>query len=238
MLAVYTGSSVAALAEVAGSDDIDDVAHEPRLSRRRELGPSTPSRSGATTARRRTRSRWPGTPMPSRTTASSIARRSPARAARPTARTPAPRSISASRARASCSTTSVWYSWTPAVDGDATLTLTSGFSGWAGRLHRRRRRRARRRPPADGRQSAHRPLQSHGGDDVRDPGRRGRRRGPGSVHARMVARGRAGRTDAQLGDARERERRARVERAVVDRRRLRSRATRSTAAPRAAARPC
>ena len=26
---------------------------------------------------------------------------------------------------------SVWYSWTPAVDGDATLTLTSGFSGWA-----------------------------------------------------------------------------------------------------------
>jgi hypothetical protein len=26
---------------------------------------------------------------------------------------------------------SVWYSWTPAIDGDVTLTLDSGFSGWA-----------------------------------------------------------------------------------------------------------
>ena len=194
-------------------------AHEPRVLRRRERDRLL--RPGRELQRRHggcDRARL--APNASRTTGSPIARRSPARAVRPTARTPAPRSTSASPATASSSTTSVWYSWTPAVDGDATLTLTSGFSGWVavytgtavGALNAvvQQTGPTVRSPPASAPPAATTYAIQVGAV------RRRRRR----EHSRSDGRcARSGRTDARLGDAREHERRARLERTVVDRRR-------------------
>ena len=113
VLGVYTGSSVAALTEVAGERRRRRPAHEPRVFRRRERGrllrPGRELRRRA----RRARSRSPGTPMPvandgfaHRTTISGASGSTNSTNAGATLDLGEPSAGSPLGA-------SVWYSWTP-----------------------------------------------------------------------------------------------------------------------------